>query len=98
MPATSRMLRVMTNSEARPVTPSAKFGPSETTPRLGFRPTVPLNEDGIRIDPPASLAWATGTAPDATSAPLPPLDPPTERLRSHGLRVDPLTSGSVLPP
>ena len=36
-----------------------------------------------------------GTAPAATRAAAPPLDPPTPRLRSHGLRVGPYRSASV---
>src|SRR3546814_1770711 len=38
-----------------------------TRPRLGLRPTRPLIEAGIRIEPPPSLACATGTIPAATA-------------------------------
>ncbi len=50
----------------------------------------------MRIEPPPSLACATGTAPAATSAADPPLDPPADRVTSHGLHVEPWISGSVL--
>jgi hypothetical protein len=58
-------------------------------PRVAFRPTSPLHEAGIRIEPPPSLAWPIATMPDATAAPEPPLDPPVEREVSHGLRDGP---------
>ena len=51
---------------------------------------------GMRIDPPPSLACATGTMPAATAAALPPLEPPEERVVSHGLRVGPWARGSVV--
>ena len=50
----------------------------------------------MRIEPPPSLAWATGTMPAATAAAEPPLDPPVERARSQGLRVGPYAFGSVV--
>lgn len=43
-----------------------------------LRPTVPQHEAGILIEPPPSLACATGTTPAATSAAAPPEDPPVE--------------------
>lgn len=43
----------------------------------------------MRIDPPPSLPWASGTMPAATAAAAPPLEPPDERLKSQGLRVGP---------
>src|SRR5699024_1234004 len=70
-------------------------GPFEISPRLGFSPTKPHAEAGIRMDPPPSEAWATGTMCDATAAAAPPDDPPAERSRSHGVRAGGATSGSV---
>ena len=49
----------------------------------------------MRIEPPPSLAWATGTVPLATAALEPPEDPPGVRSVSQGLRVGPLRRGSV---
>ncbi len=48
---------------------------------------TPHKAAGPRRDPVASEPWATGTIPHATAAAGPPLDPPTDRERSHGLRV-----------
>jgi hypothetical protein len=50
----------------------------------------------MRIEPPPSLAPATGTTPAATAAADPPDDPPGVRVGSHGLRVGPVSSGSVI--
>ncbi len=50
----------------------------------------------MRIDPPPSLAWATGTISAATAAAEPPDDPPVEWSRFHGLRDGPCASGSVV--
>ena len=58
-------------------------------PWLGFNPTSPENDAGMRVDPPPSEAVAKGTMPAATAAALPPLDPPGVRLGSHALRVVP---------
>ena len=51
---------------------------------------------GIRIEPPPSLACATGTMPEATAAPEPPLEPPVVRSVFQGLRLAPYASGSVV--
>ena len=54
----------------------------------------------MRIDPPPSLAWATGNMPEATDEPAPPLDPPGVWAGSQGLRVAPkrLFSVTVIDP
>ena len=44
---------------------------------------------GLRIEPPPSFAWATGTTPAATSAAEPPEEPPEEKPRFQGLWVRP---------
>src|SRR5664280_2390691 len=66
-----------------------------TFPRLGLRPTSPQHDAGIRIEPPPSLAWATGNMPAATAEPAPPLDPPEVWPVFQGLRVTPNRSFSV---
>src|SRR5437867_10743729 len=58
-------------------------------PWLGLCPTSPLNDAGMRVEPPPSLAVANGTTPAATAAADPPLDPPGVRSGFHGLRVVP---------
>ena len=50
----------------------------------------------MRIEPPPSFACAAGTSPAATDAAEPPLEPPVDRLGSHGFRVGPYASGSVV--
>ena len=51
----------------------------------------------MRMEPPPSLPCATATMPDATAAAEPPLEPPAERPRLHGLRVGPwLRTASVV--
>ncbi|MDT4848385.1 hypothetical protein FQZ97_824730 [compost metagenome] len=50
----------------------------------------------MRIEPPASLAWAKGTSRAATAAAAPPLEPPGEWARFHGLWQAPNSFGSVI--
>ena len=63
--------------------------------RVGFNPKRPQHDAGIRIEPPPSVACATGTMPAATAAAEPPLEPPGERSSRHGLRVTPYRCDSV---
>src|SRR5262245_39041340 len=65
-------------------------------PRDGLSPTMPHHAAGMRIEPPPSLAWATGTRPAATAAQAPPDDPPADRAGSQGLRVGPNADGCVV--
>ena len=90
----SRTVRLSTPLVAS-AAPSTPYGPGETRPREGLRPTRPQAAAGMRSEPPPSLPWATGTIPAATAAAAPPLEPPAVRLRSHGLRAGAATSGSV---
>ena len=90
----SATVRVTTPWQARNDSPMA--GPTEIRPRLGLSPTRPQQAAGMRIEPPPSLACASGTIPAATAAADPPLDPPGVRDRSHGLRVGPPKRGSVV--
>ena len=53
------------------------LGPSGLRPRVGLRPTRPQHEAGMRIEPPPSLACASGTMPAATAAAMPE-EPPVE--------------------
>src|SRR5512137_1474851 len=79
----------------KPHQTSGAAGPVGCRPRLGFRPTSPQFDAGVRIDPPPSLAFAAGTMRAATAAADPPLEPLEVRSRFHGLRVGPNSSGSV---
>src|SRR5690606_40395608 len=65
---------------------SGTTGPCETRPRVGLIPKSPHALLGMRIDPPPSLPCATGASPAATAAAAPPLEPPADRDRSHGVR------------
>ena len=49
----------------------------------------------MRIEPPPSEPWASGSAPAATAAAAPPDEPPGVRVVSHGLRHAPLSTDSV---
>jgi hypothetical protein len=60
-------------------------GPSEILPRDGLIPKRPQTLDGMRMDPPPSLPWAAGARPAATAAAAPPLDPPADLVRPHGV-------------
>ncbi len=89
MRAVSRTLRETTSSQVSPERLSPMSGPSVVRARLGFSPTNPQALAGMRIDPPPSLACATGTIPEATAAAAPPLDPPVVREVSQGFRDAP---------
>src|SRR5919107_2795490 len=97
MAAVSRTVRETTPWVASPLSGSLSCGPNGTSPRPGLSPTRPVHAAGMRIDPPPSLAPATGTMPAATAAAAPPEDPPGVRLRFHGLRVGPNSADSVTP-
>jgi hypothetical protein len=64
---------------------------------VGLSPTTPHHDAGILIDPPASLPVAIGTAPEATVAPDPELEPPEPRAGFHGLRVTPVRGEMPVP-
>ena len=92
--AASRTVRARGPLVARPVT-SPTTGPALMRPRAGLIPNSPLTLAGMRIEPPPSLPCAKGSSPLATAVPAPPLEPPAERVRSHGVRDGGATSGSV---
>src|SRR5436190_4642559 len=58
-------------------------------PWLALWPTSPVNEAGMRIDPPPSDAVPNGMIPAATAADVPPLEPPGVFVTSQGFRVMP---------
>ena len=91
----SSTVRVRTQSTGMPPPRSPKSGPIETRPRLGFRPTRPQHDAGMRIDPPRSLASASATIREATADALPPDEPPAESSGFHGFRVAPYRAFSV---
>src|SRR5919108_3031423 len=52
-------------------------------------PVTPHSEAGWRMDPPVSVAVATGTTRAATAAAEPPEEPPGTSFSSQGLRTGP---------
>ena len=71
-------------------------GPSGLRARVGFIPKSPQQLAGMRMEPPPSLACASGTRRAATAAAEPPLEPPVERVGSQGLRAGPKSCDSVV--
>ena len=59
-----------------PCQPRHSPGPVGTRPRVGFKPIVPENDEGIRIEPPPSFPAAIGSQSAPTAAADPPEDPP----------------------
>ena len=95
--ALSRTVRLTTWRTTSPFQDSPSVGPSGVRAREGLSPNSPQADAGIRMLPPPSPAWATGTIPAATAAPDPPLDPPGVWSVFHGLRAGPRNSDSVMP-
>src|SRR6185312_6128211 len=56
-----------------------------TRPYVGFRPTTPSADDGIRIDPPVSVPIEPKHRPAAVATPEPLDDMPGQRAARHGL-------------
>src|SRR5712671_5037085 len=82
--------------QENPAHPSPRSGPSGLRARVGFNPNTPEAEAGIRIEPPPSLACATGRMRAATAAAAPPDEPPEDWSRFQGLRVGPNRRDSVV--
>ena len=90
--AVSRTLRASGPLWSRPPHAPWPSGSMVTRPRVGLIPTTPQHDAGMRIEPPASVPWASGKSPAARPAPAPPLEPPGDRSRFHGLWVSPWSS------
>src|SRR5438552_15330517 len=82
--------------QENPPQPSPRSGPRGLRARLGFNPNTPDAEAGMRIEPPPSLACATGRMRAATATAAPPDEPPAERSRFQGLRVGQNNRDSVV--
>jgi hypothetical protein len=72
-------------------------GQTGIAPSVGLNPTTPQKDAGMRIEPPASVPVAMGTAPAASVAPEPALEPPGFFAGSHGLRVTPVRGELPVP-
>jgi hypothetical protein len=66
-------------------------------PSVGLKPAIPQKAAGMRIEPPASVPSAIGTAPAATVAAEPALEPPELRAGFQGLRVTPVSGEMPVP-
>src|ERR1700677_2572915 len=84
--AASATVLVMGPSIPKPST-SGTSEPPEIRPRDALIPNSPQTLEGMRMDPAPSLPWAAGARPADTAAAAPPLDPPADRDRSHGVRA-----------
>ncbi len=80
----------------KPAQPSPRSGPVGVLAQVGFRPNTPQADAGMRIEPPPSVACATGRMRAATAAAAPPDEPPEEWAVFHGLRVGPNSRVSVV--
>ena len=61
----------------------------DSSPRLGFSPTMPFIPAGMRPDPAVSVPSAKSTIPAATATADPELDPPGMRSARSTLRGTP---------
>src|SRR5258707_15586030 len=94
MRAESRTLRLTTCPADRPPHPSPASGAIDT--RDGLSPNRPHCAAGMRIEPPPSVACATGRMPAETAAAAPPEEPPGEYSRFQGLWQEPQRRGPGL--
>src|SRR4030042_3883441 len=62
---------------------------ADTIFSVGFNPKMPQKCEGIRIDPPISLAISKGESPAATAAAPPPGLPPGGPSRTPGVLGSP---------
>src|SRR4051812_22890295 len=77
--------------------PKGESGHAGARPNDGLMPKSPLNEHGMRIEPPPSVPTARGPMPEATAAAAPPEEPPGVFAGFQGLRVMPVSGLSVTP-
>ena len=59
----------------------------DTSPYVGFIPTMPVSDAGCLIDPPVSEPSANTVSSAATAAADPPDDPPGTQFKFHGFLV-----------
>src|SRR5687768_14489132 len=77
--------------------PKGDSGQAGTRPNDGLMPNSPVNEHGMRIEPPPSVPTASGAMPAATAAAAPPEEPPGVLAVFQGLRVMPVSGLSQTP-
>ena len=62
---------------------------SDTSPKVGLKPTMPQQAAGIRIEPPVSEPSAASARRAASAAAEPPLEPPAIRPGASGFGTVP---------
>src|SRR5713101_9933172 len=95
---TSAMVRAIgptTPIQEKAPAPGGKCPVAGTRPGVGFSPQIPQKCAGTRIEPQPSLPTPPAEQPAAIAAASPPLEPPAERVQSHGLLVFPTRRLSV---
>ena len=96
MAALSRTVRLTTWWTEKPTAPSvtSQIG---VRSRVIFMPTRPQLAAGMRMEPRPSLAWASGTMPEAVALAAPPEEPPEMCSGFQGLPQGPSRSDWVTP-
>jgi len=87
--AASRTVRVIGPTTLASTQPSIWNGPIGMRPKDGLCPKQPVQQAGMRMEPPPSEPVASGTIPEAMAAEAPPLEPPGVRSGFQGLRLTP---------
>ena len=84
-------MRVIAPSNRNGLEPLKALGRATcgTLPADALKPYTPLQDDGMRMEPPPSVPCASGSSPSATAPALPPEEPPVLRVVSKGLRDGP---------
>jgi hypothetical protein len=62
-----------------------KHAGAADAPYVGFRPTVPHHDEGMRMEPPVSVPRAAKQSPAATATPEPLDEPPVLLPAFQGL-------------
>src|SRR4029077_8870524 len=86
---TVRAIGPTTPIQEKAPAPGGKCPVAGMRPGVGFSPQIPQKCAGTRIEPPPSLPTPPAEQPEAIAAASPPLEPPAEYARFHGLLVFP---------
>src|SRR6266576_6324244 len=89
--ATVRAMGPTTPIQEKAPEPGGKCPVAGMRPGVGFSPQIPQKCAGTRIEPPPSLPTPPAEQPVAIAAASPPLEPPEECAKFHGLQVLPLS-------
>src|SRR5271170_5413225 len=85
--ATVRAIGPTTPSQGNAPLLGGKWPVAGIRPGVGFSPQMPQKCAGTRTEPPPSLPTPPAEQPAAMAAASPPLEPPAEYARFHGLLV-----------